>query len=525
MSEPDDKSLHDLILGYLDGRLSTSEFGELQNQLKSDPGALAEFSSLARLDSGLRDVGWVSPGQSGRVTKSPYLGWALAAALVMLAVVTGILFTREEVSTDFASDPTRGVAVVSVDAGAVWEGQEVGREIRQGVALEPGRLALKSGLAQIDFYGGASISLSGPADLELISGKAAVLYRGRIKADVPPAARGFEIRTGEVVIEDLGTSFGLVADGKNRTDLVVFDGEVRALNEGKKPVSYYGGDAVLLKNGEAISQSVEEVGSFPDIADVIAGAGSLDENRYEKWRAASLERRADTRLIAYYDFEGLTDLSRRLPNRATESSGPELDGGIVGAQVATGRWSSKTALDFRREGDRVRFQIPGEFENLTLYAWVRIDALDRHLSSLFLTDYYDPEEFHWQISGVGKLHFASSPFGVEDLERNNRRFYSEAFWNPEMSGQWFHLATTVKTQSQEVIHYINGESIGMSGGTNRKKPLRKFRIGGADLGNWTEPIWPKAQLRTLNGRIDEFALYDAALSAEEIRAIYEVGKP
>ena len=89
-----------------------------------------------------------------------------------------------------------------------------------------------------------------------------------------------------------------------------------------------------------------------------------------------------------------------------------MDGGIVGARVTQGRWPGKTALDFRGEGDRVRFNIPGEFDAITLYAWVRIDALDRELNSLFLTDHYDAGEFHWQLSSLGALHFSTSPVGV-----------------------------------------------------------------------------------------------------------------
>ena len=526
----DDSDLQDLILGHLDGRLSDTEFSELQERLDSDESARLKYASLARLDTELRDGGfeeekviYFSEKQSAGVVKSPAL-WVLAAAIVALAAWVGILL-NDGGDEAFSQAPMNGVAVISAEAQAIWV-TDKNRNLRQGVALEPGRLVLNSGLAQIDFYGGTSISLSGPAELELLSRDAAVLHRGRIKADVPPAARGFEIRVGEVVIEDLGTSFGLAADPESgAADLVVFDGEVRTLAGEETPKSYFEGDSVHLNNGKSSPQAMDAAGEFPGIADVMAGAGDRDVSRYARWKEASLKRRLDERLIAYYDFEDLTNLSRRLPNRAANEGGADLDGGIVGARVADGRWPQKTGLDFRLEGDRVRFQIPGAFDNLSIYAWVRIDALDRQMNSLFLTDYYDPQEFHWQLSDLGRLHFASSPKGVEDLKLHNRRFYSDVFWTPEMSGQWFLLATTVDLEKQKVIHFINGEAVVCSGGTNMEKPLRKFRIGGADLGNWTKPIWPKGQLRTLNGRIDEFALFDAVLSPEEIRAIYEIGKP
>ena len=97
-----------------------------------------------------------------------------------------------------------------------------------------------------------------------------------------------------------------------------------------------------------------------------------------------------------------------------------------------------------------------------------------------------------------------------------------------MSGQWLMLATSVdrtKATGENVVHYVNGEAVGFSGGTQMHKPLPRMRIGSADLGNWSDPIWPDVSIRTLNGRIDEFGLYRVALNAEEIENIYQQGKP
>ena len=53
------------------------------------------------------------------------------------------------------------------------------------------------------------------------------------------------------------------------------------------------------------------------------------------------------------------------------------------------------------------------------------------------------------------------------------------------------------------------------------------RIGAASIGNWSEPMRedPHFAVRNLNGAIDEFAIFSGALSAEEIRELYEIGKP
>jgi hypothetical protein len=445
--EMDSDKLGQLIQAHLDQRLTDEEFEALQVYLEKNPEARAEYVELAQLDASLRDAGIASVDAEvvsfPSVAKASGINWWAVAAVVM-AVLLPATFVLNRGAPEETAAPSlamaRGIAVITAEAEAVW-GDE---SLTTGVALEPGRLILEEGLAQIDFFGGASISLSGPAELELVSRDATILHRGKLKAEVPPAARGFVVRSGGVLLEDLGTSFGLSVGEDDQADLIVFDGEVRATGTDGNPLLLLEGDSVHLKQGEATLQSGDSLGKFPDIIDVIAGAGDREASRYAAWKESSLDRRRDPRLIAYYDFEDLTAATRRLRNQALHGDGSELDGGIVGARVSEGRWGRKTALDFRSEGDRVRFNIPGEWEAITLYAWVRIDALDRGLNSLFLTDYFDENEIHWQLSRTGHIHFACSPMGVVDIAEHNRRFFSESFWDPSKSGQWFLLATTAE---------------------------------------------------------------------------------
>ena len=516
--------LDEEITAYFDGKLSTEAFAALEKRLLDDEDAQAAFSKRAKLESALRDL-FVegSTPKTPQITNKPMWLWIGATTIAIFVIgigwITRFLVPQALEEDQASASPTLGVAVISAEADAVWK-----PSVKQGSILPPGRYTLESGLAQIDFFGGATLSIAAPAEIELMNGEEAVLHAGKVRVNVPPAARGFEIRAHDVMIEDLGTSFGLNVSETGNSGLIVFDGEVRTHGRDAKTQLLKTGDAISFREGKAIATNKPEPTDFPDLPDILSKSGTQIDGRYALWKAASETRKHDPRLIAYFDFEALDQATRRLANRAVRGNGSELDGGIVGARVAEGRWPGKTALDFRREGDRVRFVIPGEFDELTIFAWVRIDALDRQMNSLFLTDFYDPNEFHWQLSRKGALHFATSPHGVEDLPRNNRRFYSEEFWNPQMSGRWFFLASTVNTKENRVTHYVNGQPVGFSGGTNMEKPLRKLRIGKADLGNWTDPIWAQA-IRTLNGRIDEFAIYRAELAPDEIAEIFAHEKP
>jgi len=143
-----------------------------------------------------------------------------------------------------AAEPVRSVAVISAEADAVWKNAG-DRKIGKGTTLEPGRLLLIRGLAQVDFFSGASITLSGPAEIKLRSSRLVILHHGRVRADVPPAARGFEIQTAGERLADLGTSFGVSAKTNGNAEAVVFAGETRTMERSGKSVSLFAGDAAV----------------------------------------------------------------------------------------------------------------------------------------------------------------------------------------------------------------------------------------------------------------------------------------
>ena len=75
-------------------------------------------------------------------------------------------------------------------------------------------------------------------------------------------------------------------------------------------------------------------------------------------------------------------------------------------------------------------------------------------------------------------------------------------------------------------HYLNGEVLSRESIPDVQL-VRETRIGKASIGNWSLPTRPDSEfaIRNLNGSIDEFALFDVALNAAEIRELYENGKP
>ena len=493
--------------------------------------------------AGDENVGSVLP--SRHVFRVSY--WAAAVAGLIVFVLASRLLHLEYIgksakeknrlantSTDTSRlreklhEPTsEGVAIVTRLVDVTWAANQIPLEV--GDALSPGRLAIDSGYAQIEFFCGATVVVEGPAELDLQSSLLARIQSGRLRAQVPPAARGFSLEYDDMRVVDLGTEFGLSVSPEG-ANVQVFDGEVELRQPSSANRLLSKGEALVRNADGEYSKTEMTPNHFLDIKALESRAGDQRTQRYERWKDWSEKFRRDNRLIAYFAFDAQGDWLRRL-NSSREPDNDELDGAIVGANQVAGRWESKGGLEFKRPGDRVRVQIPGEFGSLTFACWVKIDSLDRWYNSLFLTDGYEKGEPHWQILDSGQIYFSVRPVERQapnqtSSQRRDFKALSPSFWKPTMSGKWTHLAVTCDLESNMIIHYLDGKELSRNSVPDQQFP-ESTRIGTATIGNWSIPTRPDAEfaIRNLNGSIDEFAILAGALSAEEIYEMYENGKP
>src|SRR5262249_25951190 len=173
-------------------------------------GAEPAAPALPRLTAGARP----------RRRRWPALGLCtLAAGLLVL-----VLWPRPPAERSSAEE----VAQAGDDTGALprqapgarWEGDGP----RAGAALAPGWLRLRSGLAHIEFYSGATVILEAPAELKLVSRTEAYCARGKLRATVPPHAQGFTVGTPKLKLVDRGTEFGVHIGEEARAEVHVFQG-------------------------------------------------------------------------------------------------------------------------------------------------------------------------------------------------------------------------------------------------------------------------------------------------------------
>ncbi len=157
---------------------------------------------------------------SSRLLRMATKRWVWAAAAILLAVSAAFAWYR----THQAGLNQLAVAEVVDNNLVTWS--EDSSALLDAVHVVPGKLEMNSGQLTLRFRSGATVWVSGPASLQIVSDMLVKLDKGQATAHVPEWAHGFSIETSNVHVIDLGTKFGIVARPEGATDVVVFEGQV-----------------------------------------------------------------------------------------------------------------------------------------------------------------------------------------------------------------------------------------------------------------------------------------------------------
>ena len=510
-------NLDSLIHAAIDGEITAEQHAQLEELLRADWQARRRYLELVDQHARLLQQPAVNTGRlQTNAPKRPATRWWPVLTAAAAAIACAFIFWPQHASETEAT--SNGVAMLS----QTMDAQFAESPLRSGDTLKPGMIKLSQGLAQIEFFSGATALIEGSAEIEILSAWEARCLSGRVRVHVPPAAKGFLMHAPGMKLEDLGTEFAL--NVKDNTSAVhVFDGEVIAHTSAPAPASLTQG--MSLTSAKTASVSPQD---FLPISELQGLMKQREARRFADWQQWSQQRRKDPRLVAYYTFQHLADDRwDRLVKNFTEPRRPNRAGGAVGAQWTQGRWPEKEALEFKRPGDRVRMNLDGTYQALTLACWVKVDSVDKKYNSLLLTDGYDNGEPHWQIYEDGSLMFSIMyrPAEAAKNAKYNQMYFSRPVFTADSLGRWHHLAVTYDTQSGSVIQYFDGQEAGREV-SRLHQPRRDIVFGPCEIGNWGLPTQGhQFPIRNLNGAIDEFALFGAVLSPDEIQDIYQHGKP
>ncbi len=527
--------LEDLLQRYIDARLTPAERNELEEELLSSAESRRVFWTHLQFEGAIHETidaqqvrRWMTDAERGALEKEkpgrhnqPWakrLPWWLGIA----AAVTVILGVAFPLRTDSKLESTsEGVAILTGVVDVQWaQGQAA---LEPGSILPPGPLRIASGLVGLEFYGGARLTLQGPAEVDLARVDQAFCRHGKVSVQVSDRARGFRLSSPKLDLVELGGEIGLAIDPQDRTELHVFKGKVAVTRMHNTPAANLAREFVsgqgLRLDGTGASPIVAQSGMFAGQTELNALLLAQTRTRYAAWREASLALRQDPRLVVYFDFEPPNRSERILVNHSA-GHGDSLNGTVVGATWTEGRWTGKTALDFREPGDRVRIFVPGEYDALTFVTWLRVDAFDTMFSGIFLTDGFVKGAAHWQFY-QGRLRLGLA--GDKNARGKIGTEYDVETIEPAaIVGRWRQLAVVVDNAKREVVHYVDGRAV-------KRAPILKphrLSLGKAELGNWGLPDNSgSVPIRNFNGRMDEFMVFNQALSDAEIATLFDQGRP
>src|SRR5262249_29791827 len=184
-------------------------------------------------------------------------------------VVVGLLFALrrdDDAAPEPPATPNPGIELATAIKleNVRWEDDSA--TPAEGTVVTSGRLRWKSGRVTLVFFSGVSLTVEGPADLELLAADRVFCHHGKLRARVPHGAEGFTVRAAGYEVVDLGTEFALNLEPDGTSRGMVFEGAAAVSVLGKDGRSVRG---VLLEGTRSVevdpkAEGIDEVTLKPE---------------------------------------------------------------------------------------------------------------------------------------------------------------------------------------------------------------------------------------------------------------------
>ncbi len=384
-----------------------------------------------------------------------------------------------------------------------------------GLPVRIGSYHLTSGVIGLLYESGARLVVSAPADFELISVTQFRLLSGQLSAHMPTEeSKGFTVETPSATAIDFGTEFAVeVAKGPGSTDeFHVFSGEVllqpRAPSK-EWPINMTSGQAVRLDHETNTPAGIR-----------------LDDKRFiRRFEPSASEYSRTVR-----EFNPAVYLKMEINQGGfllRDSINPELAATIYSRDSSYVPWAAGLGegSSFRLDGNVSRTyaampEYPRTQNNrITVAAWVLANS--RPLWASIAKNWGEGSQegqrgqFHFGLKGTtGQLEAH-----INDID-GIEKFAIET--EPLPLGTWQHVAMVANDSRLRL--YRNGKEVGSVAYTKivGSERIRALSIGAKldGSGSWVEPcnrgFW--------DGTIDELAIFNHALTREEIKRLYDAGR-
>lgn len=420
-------------------------------------------------------------------------------------------------------DVEDGLAVVVRLDAVRWFETDPSRPA-EGDVLAPGRFRFRSGRVTLTMFNGVVMVAEGPADLDLVSTERVFCRQGRLRTRVPRDAHGFVVSSPASAVLDLGTEFGLNVGSDGAAQVKVFQGRAEAVVRsgsgsdvqersrllgpaGAFDVDPSAGQIRPARNPQGFA-APSDLDAPPLALDPSYPRAVLASGPWSYWRFESMEQNAVANEIA-----GRPPLLARGPVRLTDPP----PAGSAGANRSALFTADQVVKYFEMEGSWQPAPEPGRAAEL----WFLSEAID-HASLISLVGEKDTNHhtFFLELTSRNR-HTLHPPAIVRFLDRwpagtdGGCNIYSEHHYTPY---RWHHVVGQMNGGRMEL--FLDGKPA-RSLSENLEHPTQPSQVLLGRLS--TIPLSDYIHSRAFVGQIDEVALYERPLSAEEIENHYKLG--
>ena len=500
-----EKEMDDRIDAWLDGEIDAGALATLNQWLVESPENAARFAERSHMHGHL--FGWAE-GQKlesavcefpeAETTPKPRAArrkiWLPVAAAIALFLGLGSLLLGPK--------PGEPVATLENSPGAEMKLFRRSVDLDDPV-LRTGDYTLSAGLVSILYETGVKLLIEAPAKFQLDSKQSVTLESGQVTANVPPEGIGFTIDTPSAEVIDYGTEFAVEVGQDGASEVHVFQGEVEVLPrvEDSEPVRLFTNAATRVELASNVPMGID--------VDESRFLRSLDEPALKH---SQLVQSLDPSL---YFRMGVPGDGMTMRDKAGEADGEIIGRGAKRPPFSPGKVGTSVRFDGPSKGAYLRvadFPKP-ESGQLSLSCWIKAESLPRRGVIASNAPLRKKGIFETGLlRDSGKLFVGVKPDAGDDLVEVRDS-------HPLPLHSWQHLAFVADGETLRL--FLNGIEIDSAAcGPVSATASHPFLGIGARINERkqsADQFW--------HGRIDEFALFNHALSDADILMLSRTSEP
>jgi hypothetical protein len=452
--------------------------------------------------------------------------WSVSAAAAVLFAVGLALALRPVRSPEAGVELATAIRVEDVR----WEDDRA--SLVEGGVVSAGRLRFQSGRLTLAFFNGTSLTVEGPADLELLAPDRVFCHHGKLRARVPRGAEGFTVLSAGYEVVDLGTEFAVNREPGGKSQVMVFEGEaaVSVLDKDGRSVR---GALVERRHSVEVDVDAGHIQEVPPQPEAFTPLAEYVPPPLELAAGYAAEVLA-ARPWGYWRFESLAD--GRVANEVDGRPTLRAQGGVEVERSPGGNgWAhfrpNAPAQAFLMDGNWAPPRVGG----YAIELWMQADLPSPNAyGQTALVSVIDPkgsqDENHLaylELTARGRRS-PHEPCAARFLDRwpagvtAGTDVFSRRTVVPSL---WRHVVGQKSGDTLEL--YVDGERVGtspvkVSPDAPAEADTTPCRLLVGRLKQRPRPPW-FTEIRPFEGRLDELAVYDRPLSPDEIRRHARLG--